>query len=142
MTATAVALSPTDVLDAPPARRQLVLVDDSLTTEFTLAAAVSAARRHRASITLLAVVPDIVGDARRSATLQPGVPFPAALQEEADTDARRRLRDTVRRIPQDIPVTTTIRRGKPEPEIVAELAEHDYDDVVLGAAEALVHSYN
>lgn len=132
MTATAVALPPAEVLDALRPRLQLVLVDASLTTEITLAAAIAQARRHHATITLLAVVPDVVGDARRCATIQPGVPFPARLQEEADADAHRRLHDAVRRIPADIPVITTIRRGKPEPAIVAELAAHDYDAVVLG----------
>jgi nucleotide-binding universal stress UspA family protein len=142
MTAIAAAPRSPEVVETLRPRRQLVLVDDSLTTELALAAAITAARRHRATITLLAVVPDIVGDARRCATIQPGVPFPAHLQEVADTDARRRLDDTVRRIPRDIPVTTTIRRGKPEPQIVAELAEHDYDTVVLGAPDASGHSYN
>jgi nucleotide-binding universal stress UspA family protein len=122
-------------------RRQLVLVDASLTTELTLAAAIAEARRHHATITLLAVVPDIVGDARRFATIQPGVPYPAYLQEAADTDAHQRLHDTVRRIPNDIPVTTTIRHGEPEPEIVAELAEHDYDAVVFGTPDAS-YAYN
>jgi nucleotide-binding universal stress UspA family protein len=132
MTATAVALQPAEVLDELRPRRQLVLVDDSLNTEITLAAAIAEARRHHATITLLAVVPDIVGDARRCATIQPGVPYPAHLQEAADTDAQRRLHDTIRRIPPDIPVVTRIRHGEPEPQIVAELATRDYDAVVLG----------
>jgi nucleotide-binding universal stress UspA family protein len=139
MTATAVAPQPAEVLDELRVRRQLVLVGDSLTTELALAAAIPAARRHHAEITLLAVVPDILGAARRCATIQPGAPYPAYLQEEADSDAHRRLRETVRRIPQDIPVTTTIRRGEPEPEIVAELAEHDYDAVVLGSPGYAYH---
>src|SRR4051812_6476040 len=132
MTATAVALQPAEALEELRPRRRLVLVDAPLTTELTLAAAIASARRHHASITLLAVVPDIVGDARRWATLQPGAPFPARLQEEADTHAHRRLHDTVRRIPADIPVMITIRRGETEPEIVAELAARDYHAVVFG----------
>jgi nucleotide-binding universal stress UspA family protein len=134
MTATAVALPPAEVLEELRPRRQLVLVDASLNTDITLAAAIAEARRHHATITLLAVVPDIVGDARRCATIQPGVPFPAHLQEVADTDAHQRLCDTVRRIPPDVPVITTIRHGEPEPAIVAELATRDYDAVVLGVA--------
>ncbi|MDA0164349.1 universal stress protein [Solirubrobacter ginsenosidimutans] len=139
MTATAMAAQPTEVLDELRPRRQLVLVDASPNTEITLAAAIAEARRHHATITLLAVVPDIVGDARRCATIQPGVPYPAHLQEAADTDAHQRLHDTVLRIPPDIPVVTAIRHGKPEPAIVAELAARDYDAVVLGAP---LHSCN
>jgi nucleotide-binding universal stress UspA family protein len=114
-------------------RRQLVLVDGSLNTELTLAAAITRARRHRTLITLLAVVPDIVGEARRYATLQPGAPVPAQLQELAEAEARRRLSETIRRVPRDIEVATRIRRGDPEREVVAELAEHDYDAVVVAA---------
>lgn len=142
MTAIAVAPRPTEVPDAPRRRRHLVVVDESPAAELTLLAAITAARRHPTAITLLAVVPDILGDARRWATLQPGLPFPATMQEEADSDAHRRLRETARRIPRDIPVTTLIRRGRPEPEVVAELAENDYDALVFGAAEAPGHSYN
>src|SRR3954453_6598140 len=129
MTATAAALQPAEVLDALCPRRQLVLVDASLDTEITLAAGIVEARRHHATITLLAVVPDIVGDARRYATIQPGVPYPARLQEEADTDAHRRLHGTICRTPPDIPVVTRIRHGKPEPQVAAELATRDYDAV-------------
>jgi nucleotide-binding universal stress UspA family protein len=136
MTATAVALQTPEVLDELRPHRQLVLVDSSLNTEITLAAAIADARRHHATITLLAVVPDIVGDAKRYATIQPGVPYPARLQEEADTDAHRRLGDTVRRIPLDIPVVTRIRHGEPEPAIVAELATREYDAVVVGVPSA------
>jgi nucleotide-binding universal stress UspA family protein len=132
MPATAVAPQPAEVLNELRPPRQLVLVDGSLSSELTLAAAIAEARRHHATITLLAVVPDILGTARRYASIQPGVPFPARQQEEADTDAHLRLRDTLRRIPKDIPVTTRIRHGEPEPEIVAELATRDYDAVVLG----------
>ena len=43
------------------------------------------------------------------------------------------LRDAVERIPDDIPVTTVIRRGKPGPEIVAQATECDYDALMVGA---------
>jgi nucleotide-binding universal stress UspA family protein len=136
VSATAVAAQPAEVLDERRVHHLLVPVDGAPITELALAAAVTAARRDNAKITLLAVVPDILGDARRWAAIQPGVPYPAHLQEEADTGAQRTLRDTVRRIPQDVPVSTVMRRGKAGPQIVAELAEHDYDAVMLGSTEA------
>jgi nucleotide-binding universal stress UspA family protein len=142
MSAIAAAPRPPDALDEVRLQRLLVPVDASPTADLALATAVRTARRHQAQITLLAVVPDVLGDARRWATIQPGVPFPARMQEEADTDAQRRLCETVRRIPPDIPVATAIRHGEPGPEIIAELVEHEYDAVMLGAPEAPVHAYN
>jgi nucleotide-binding universal stress UspA family protein len=133
MAATVIAPQPAETLDELHLHRLLVPVDGSQTAELALEAAVTAARRDRGAITLLAVVPDVLAAARRWATLQVGVPNPARVQEEADTDAQRRLRDTIRRIPEDIPVNTIVRHGKPGPEIVAELDEHDYDAVMLGA---------
>jgi nucleotide-binding universal stress UspA family protein len=92
-------------LDELHLHRLLVAIDGSPTAELALAAAVTAAQRDHAAITLLAVVADVA----------------------------RMLRETVARIPQDIPVTTVIRHGKAGAEIVAQACEHDYDAVLLGA---------
>ena len=62
-----------------------------------------------------------------------GVADPVILQGEADAEGQRVLRDTVERIPHDIPVTTVMRHGKPGPEIVAQAREHDYDAILVGA---------
>jgi nucleotide-binding universal stress UspA family protein len=110
--------------------RLLVAVDGSNTSELALSAAVTAARRDNAAITLLAVTPDFVSESRLWTT---GMPDPATLQAEADTDAQRLLSDTVERMPEDIPVTKRLRHGKAGPEIVAQAREHDYDAILLGA---------
>jgi nucleotide-binding universal stress UspA family protein len=110
--------------------RLLVAVDGSHTADLALSAAVTAARRDNAAITLLAVTPDFLGEAR---TWMAGAPDPAALQRDADEEAHRLLCDTVERIPEDIPVTKQLRHGKPGPEIVAQASEHDYDAILLGA---------
>ena len=112
--------------------RLLVAVDGSRTADLALSAAVTAARRDHAALTLLAVVPDVLATATRWIT-PAGAPDPAALQEEADAAAQRMLRETVARISDDIPVTTVIRHGKPGPEIVAQAAECDYDAILVGA---------
>lgn len=135
MSATTVAPRPAEILDEPPVQNLLVPVDDSRTTEIALATAIALARHHRAAITLLAVVPEARRAARRWATIQPGVPLPAATQEAADADAHRRLREAVRRVPHDIPVTTMVRHGQPGPEIIAELGEREYDAVMLGTPD-------
>jgi nucleotide-binding universal stress UspA family protein len=110
--------------------RLLVAVDGSDTAELALSAAVTAARRDHAAITLLAVTPDFV---KEPVNWLAGAPDPAQLQEEADEDARRLLCDTVDRIPDDIPVTKCLRHGKAGPEIVAQAKQHDYDAILLGA---------
>jgi nucleotide-binding universal stress UspA family protein len=110
--------------------RLLVAVDGSTTGDLALSAAVTAARRDHAAITLLAVTPDFIADTRIWAT---GAPDPATLQTEADEEASRLLADTVERIPDDIPVTKCLRHGKAGPEIVAQAREHDYDAILLGA---------
>jgi nucleotide-binding universal stress UspA family protein len=111
--------------------RLLVAVDGSRSADLALSAAVTAARRDHAAITLLVVVPDIVAESRTFWIA--GAPNPVELQQEADADAQRMLRETVERIPDDIPVTTVMRHGKAGPEIVAQAGEHDYDAILLGA---------
>ena len=110
--------------------RLLVAIDGSDTAELALSAAVTAARRDHAAITLLAVTPDFLAD---SHIWVAGAPDPGKLQEEANEEARRLLCDTVDRIPDDIPVTKCVRRGKAGPQIVAQSKEHDYDAILLGA---------
>ncbi|TMM00152.1 MAG: universal stress protein [Actinobacteria bacterium] len=132
-TQTETAPEPTSTFGELHFHRLLVAVDGSQTADLALSAAVTAARRDHAAITLLAVVPDILLESRRWIPGGPGAPDPRALQEEADAEAQRLLRQTVERIPGDIPVTTVIRHGKPGPEIVAQARERDYDGILLGA---------
>jgi nucleotide-binding universal stress UspA family protein len=110
--------------------RLLVAVDGSRTAELALSAAVTAARRDNAAITLLVVTPDFLAESRLWTT---GSPDPNALQREADEEAERLLSDTVDRLPADIPVTKRLRHGKAGPEIVAQSRECDYDAILLGA---------
>lgn len=130
MSTTLTAPVPTGTLGELRFHRLLVAVDGSHTADLALSAAVTAARRDHAAITLLAVIPDIVAESRRWIA---GGPDPNALQEAADAEMQQMLRETVERIPNDIAVTTVTRHGKPGPEIVAQAGEHDYDAILLGA---------
>jgi nucleotide-binding universal stress UspA family protein len=109
--------------------RLLVAVDGSDVSELALSAAVTGAHHSNATITLMAVAPDVT-----SAGGWPGSPVaPAQLQSDADDYAQRVLREAVERIPDDIGVTTIFKRGKAGPSIVAEATAGDYDAIVLGA---------
>jgi nucleotide-binding universal stress UspA family protein len=110
-------------------RRFLVAIDGSPSAELALSAALTAARRVNASIALICVAPDVVAGASR----WPGpAPLPVD-QTQADEFAGRILRDAVDRLPEDIPITTIMRRGKPGHEIVAAADESNYDAILLGA---------
>jgi nucleotide-binding universal stress UspA family protein len=93
--------------------RLLVAIDGSKSSELALAAAVTVARRDNAALTLISVDPDVVA--------------------EADSAAERALRDAADRVPQDIPVTRVVRRGKAGPAIIAAAAEEPYDAILMGA---------
>src|SRR4051812_34894144 len=112
-------------------RRLLVAIDGSPSAELALAAAVTAARRDRASVTVIAVARDALAEAARWPA-GPVVTAPVS-QEEADADAERLVRDAVARIPEEIPVTRLVRRGRAGPEIVAEAGSGKYDAILLGA---------
>lgn len=110
--------------------RLLVALDGSENALLALSAAVTAARRDHAAITLMYVVPDMASEAARWPW---AAQVPGDLQGDADRQAERTLREAVARIPEDIPVTTLVRRGKAGPEIVAHARESDYDAILLGA---------
>jgi nucleotide-binding universal stress UspA family protein len=109
--------------------RLLVAIDGSAHAELALSAAITAARRDNASVTLLTVGPDL-----SASPAAWSVPVTGALDQEAvDRDGCKRLDATIARIPSDIPVHKIYRRGKAGPEIVKAAKQGDYDAIVLGA---------
>jgi nucleotide-binding universal stress UspA family protein len=117
-------------LDELHLHRLLVALDGSASADLALAAALTAARRDQARLTVLTVAPDVLAD---SAAWVTGAVDPTKLQREADAEAQDILRDAVERLPDSIPVTTVVRHGKPGPEIVAQARGGDYDAIVMGA---------
>ena len=120
---------PAAVLGELCLHRLLVAIDGSANAELALTAAVTAARRDNATITLITVGPDLAtGPAAWS------VPVSGTLDQAAvDEDACERLKSTIARIPADISVHTIYRRGKAGCEIVKAAKEGDYDAIILGA---------
>ena len=110
--------------------RLLVAIDGSANSELALAAAVTAARRDHASVTLISVAPDMMAEASRWPSSAAAF---ACDQPAVDASAERVLREAAERMPADIPVTRVLRRGRAGPQIVAHAAEQPYDAIVMGA---------
>jgi nucleotide-binding universal stress UspA family protein len=106
--------------------RLLVAVDGSRGAELALSAAVTVAKRDRATLTLISVSPDV-------SRWPSGAAYDPNLQHDADEDAQRLLREAVDRIPADIGVKTLFRRGQPGPEIAKVAACGEYDALMVGA---------
>jgi nucleotide-binding universal stress UspA family protein len=120
---------PADMLGELKLHRLLVAIDGSASAELAVSAAITAARRDNASVTLLTVGPDL-----STSPAAWSVPVTGALDQQAvDDDGGKRLDATIARIPSDIPVHKLYRRGKAGPEIVKAAREGDYDAIVLGA---------
>jgi nucleotide-binding universal stress UspA family protein len=104
----------------------LVAVDGSADAALALAAAILTVQRSHARLTLVAIADDVL---RR-----PGaIAFDPTLQQRVDDTTRDHLREAVDAVPDDIPVTTLFRRGRPGPEIVAAAREGKHDAIILGA---------
>ncbi|HET8755365.1 MAG TPA: universal stress protein [Solirubrobacteraceae bacterium] len=119
-----------DHLDELHIRRLLVAVDGSDSSTLALRAAITVARRDNAALTLLCVAPDAAHDMARFAVTA-GVP--PTTQDELDAEAEKILRRTVALVPDEIPIRTVVRRGKPGPAIVAHAREENYDAILVGA---------
>jgi nucleotide-binding universal stress UspA family protein len=117
-------------LDELHLHRLLVAHDGSANADLALQAAITAARRDHAAVTLLAVAPDVATDLSRWAV---AAGIPPASQDEVDAEAEHIVREAVERVPTDIPVKTIVRRGKPGPQIIAQARDCDYDAILLGA---------
>jgi nucleotide-binding universal stress UspA family protein len=106
-------------------RRLLVAVDGSAESDLALSAAITAARRNNAAVTLVAVSPPL--------QVWPGGLTPPLTQDDIDEATDKLVREACARVPQDVPVHTLLRHGKAGPEIVAAAREGDYDAILIGA---------
>ena len=110
--------------------RLLVAIDGSSSSTLALRAAITVARRDNAAVTLLTVAPDASAQVSGFAVAAGLPPTP---QETLDAEAEKILRAAVEQVPDDIPVHTLVRHGKPGPAIVDHARECDYDAILLGA---------
>jgi universal stress protein A len=113
--------------DWPRYPRVLVALDETPAAVFALGHAVPYALDQRSHLTLVAVVPN-VGFLLVAAGVSPEV-----MAKQMEQAAADRLRKIAASLPQEISVTTLVRRGDPAEEILAAARELLVDVICLGA---------
>ncbi len=108
-------------------RNILVAIDGSPPAARALRHAGELAQALHARLTVMSVVPSIPGYAYAA-----GVDV-AALEREAERQTDTGLREALASLPADVSVTSFLRHGDAEHEIVDALDEGDYDLIVLGS---------
>ena len=109
-------------------RSILVAIDGSPTAGRALQHAGELAQALNARLTVTSVVPNVPAYAY---TAQ-GVSVPA-LEREAEREVEDQLHSALASLPGGIAVSSLVRHGDPEHEIVNALDEGDYDLIVLGS---------
>ena len=107
-------------------RNILAAVDGSTESKLALRNAVELARATNARLTVLHV--STPGPGTLSAT-----PAGAAVAAELPAAHEKTLREAVESIPDDLPVTTLLRKGSAASEIVKVVREYDNDLIVMGS---------
>jgi nucleotide-binding universal stress UspA family protein len=118
----------------PPAsgfRHVLVGFDRSRHAKRALQQAIDLAEIHGARLTVMTVVPDSSGWALGDGF---GPPVNVAeLEQEQLTLCRSALEEAVATIPDDVPVTSVLRRGEPGQALVDEAVDGGHDLIVMGS---------
>ncbi len=108
-------------------RNILVALDTSEVSGRALAEAAELALALNSRVTIISIVPDMPPFAYRA-----GVDV-AALEAEAQKETETLLREAVDSLPDELPVTTVLKRGHPGPEIVEQLESGGHDLLVMGS---------
>jgi nucleotide-binding universal stress UspA family protein len=105
----------------------LVAIDGSSTAQRALEHAIDLAGALNARLTILTVAPEIPAYAR-SAPVDI-----VALEQAAEDEAAKRLREAVDQVPESVSVTTILRHGHAGKEILAVSKDGTYDLIVMGS---------
>jgi nucleotide-binding universal stress UspA family protein len=105
----------------------LVALDQSPTAQRALAEATELAEALNLRLTIISIVPPIPSFAYRA-----GIDV-GALEQEAEKETDKLLREAVADLPEDLPVTTVLKHGHPGEEIVKQIEAGDHDLVVMGS---------
>jgi nucleotide-binding universal stress UspA family protein len=105
----------------------LVALDQSPTAQRALAEATELAEALNSRLTIISIVPPIPSFAYRA-----GIDV-GALEQEAEKETDKLLREAVAGLPEGLPVTTVLKHGHPGEEIVKQIEAGDHDLVVMGS---------
>jgi nucleotide-binding universal stress UspA family protein len=105
----------------------LVALDQTATAQRALGEAIELAEALNSRLTIISIVPPIPSFAYRA-----GIDV-GALEQEAEKETEKLLRDSVAGLPEDLPVTTVLKHGHPGEEIVKQIDAGDHDLVVMGS---------
>jgi nucleotide-binding universal stress UspA family protein len=92
-----------------------------------LAEATELAEALNSRLTIISIVPPIPSFAYRA-----GIDV-GALEQEAEKETDKLLREAVAGLPEGLPVTTVLKHGHPGEEIVKQIEAGDHDLVVMGS---------
>jgi nucleotide-binding universal stress UspA family protein len=105
----------------------LVALDQSPTAQRALAEATELAEALNSRLTIISIVPPIPSFAYRA-----GIDV-GALEQEAEKETDKLLREAVAGLPEGLPVTTVLKHGHPGEEIAKQIEAGDHDLVVMGS---------
>jgi hypothetical protein len=118
-------------------RSIVVMVDPAAEASGCVREAGELAERTGARLTLLAVAPCVRGFSPVfwAATVAPPN-SPAALQEACECECESLLRRALESVPEGVPVTMTVRRGRAHARLLEEVRDADHDLVVLDGSRS------
>ena len=105
----------------------LVAIDGSPSAQHALQHAIDLAEALHARLTIVTVAPEVPGFAA-TAGLDIG-----ALEEAAEDETVKRLREACDRVPQSVSVTTILRHGNAARQILKVAKEGNHDLIVMGS---------
>jgi nucleotide-binding universal stress UspA family protein len=105
----------------------LVAIDSSETARSALEAAAELAEALNSRLTIIAVAPEVPPYAYRS-----GIDV-GALEREAQEETDKLLRESVKALPKDLPVTTVLKHGHPGERIVEQIRSGGHDLLAMGS---------
>ena len=105
----------------------LVAIDGSETAQRALEAAGELAEALNSRLTIIAVAPQVPPYAYRA-----GVDV-GALEEEASKETEKLLREAVESLPDELPVTTVMKKGHAGERIVEQLRGGQHDLLAMGS---------
>lgn len=111
-------------------RNILVAFDDSSHARKALDTAVGVARESQGRLTVLSVAEDPAAWSMAGTGVAVGYD---ELRKDIETAVERRLDEALREAPAGLALDKKIRVGPTAPEILDELAEGDYDLIVIGS---------